>query len=50
VNQSIPNESARAVFAVLERRRTSGEIDDVKHMLPSHIRELWPTADHGRLA
>ena len=33
---------ARAVFAVLERRVTDGEIEDVKHILPEPIRRLWP--------
>jgi uncharacterized protein (DUF2267 family) len=32
---------ARAVFAVLRSRVTAGEIEDVKHILPSEIRELW---------
>jgi uncharacterized protein (DUF2267 family) len=33
---------ARAVFAVLADRVTEGEIEDVKHILPMEIRELWP--------
>jgi uncharacterized protein (DUF2267 family) len=33
---------ARAVFAVLARRVTEGEIEDVKHILPKELRELWP--------
>jgi uncharacterized protein (DUF2267 family) len=33
---------ARAVFAVLARRVTEGEIEDIKHMLPGEIRGLWP--------
>jgi uncharacterized protein (DUF2267 family) len=33
---------ARAVFAVLARRVTEGEIEDVKHLLPKELRELWP--------
>jgi uncharacterized protein (DUF2267 family) len=37
-----PARIARAVFSLLSRRVTSGEIEDVKHVLPSEIRELWP--------
>ena len=37
-----PESVARAVFAVLERRVTEGEIEDVKHVLPAEIRSLWP--------
>ncbi len=33
---------ARAVFKVLADRVTAGEIDDVRHMLPPELRELWP--------
>jgi uncharacterized protein (DUF2267 family) len=32
----------RAVFRVLSRRITAGEIADVKHLLPAALRELWP--------
>jgi uncharacterized protein (DUF2267 family) len=38
-----PELIARAVFAVLAKRVTEGEIEDVKHVLPGDIRELWPT-------
>jgi uncharacterized protein (DUF2267 family) len=37
-----PEQVGRAVFAVLANRVTEGEIDDVKHVLPAEIRELWP--------
>jgi uncharacterized protein (DUF2267 family) len=37
-----PEVVARAVFTVLSRRVTEGEIEDVKHILPAEIRELWP--------
>jgi uncharacterized protein (DUF2267 family) len=33
---------ARAVFTVLKNRIADGEIEDVKHVLPAEIRELWP--------
>ncbi|HEX9443299.1 MAG TPA: DUF2267 domain-containing protein [Candidatus Binatia bacterium] len=33
---------ARASFAVLERRISDGEIEDIRHVLPEDIRELWP--------
>jgi uncharacterized protein (DUF2267 family) len=34
---------AAAVFTVLAGRVTEGEIEDVMHVLPSEIRDLWPT-------
>jgi uncharacterized protein (DUF2267 family) len=33
----------RAVFRVLSRRITEGEIADIKGILPAELRELWPT-------
>lgn len=40
---------ARGVFKVLESRVSQGEIADVRHVLPTEIRELWPahSADFG---
>jgi uncharacterized protein (DUF2267 family) len=32
---------ARSVFTVLSNRITEGEIEDVKHVLPIEIAELW---------
>src|SRR5262245_9160512 len=37
-----PERVARAVFTVLAMRVTQGEIEDVKHIIPAEIRELWP--------
>jgi uncharacterized protein (DUF2267 family) len=37
-----PESLARAVFRVLSEQVADGEIDDVRHILPSEIRELWP--------
>jgi uncharacterized protein (DUF2267 family) len=37
-----PEAAARAVFALLAGRVADGEIEDVKHVLPSEVRALWP--------
>jgi uncharacterized protein (DUF2267 family) len=37
-----PELVAAAVFMVLASRVTEGEIEDVLHVLPSEIRDLWP--------
>jgi uncharacterized protein (DUF2267 family) len=37
-----PEAIAHAVFALLAKRITAGEIEDVKHILPVEIRELSP--------
>jgi uncharacterized protein (DUF2267 family) len=35
-------QAARAVLRILSDRVSSGEIEQVRHVLPEHIRELWP--------
>ncbi len=37
-----PERVARAVFQVLERHVTTGEVEGVKHLLPAELRALWP--------
>jgi len=37
-----PERVARAVFKLLSRRVSAGEIEDVKNSLPKELRELWP--------
>jgi uncharacterized protein (DUF2267 family) len=37
-----PEPIARGVFRMLARRVSDGEIEDIKHVLPARIRELWP--------
>lgn len=37
-----PERVARAVFTVLAKRVSEGEIEDVKQILPAEIRDLWP--------
>lgn len=44
-----PEEVARAVFLVVGNRISEGEVEDVQHLLPREIRDLWPaTVSHGR--
>ena len=33
---------ARAVFRLLDRKVTSGEMEDVQHMIPGAVLDLWP--------
>jgi uncharacterized protein (DUF2267 family) len=37
-----PEKVMRAVFKVLSRHVTKGEIENVKHQLPKSLQELWP--------
>ena len=37
-----PERVARAVFTVLAKRVTEGEIKDVKYILPAEMWDLWP--------
>ncbi len=37
-----PERVVRAVFTVLAKRVSEGEIEDVKHILPAEVRALWP--------
>ncbi|MBI4525422.1 MAG: DUF2267 domain-containing protein [Deltaproteobacteria bacterium] len=37
-----PEKVMRAVFKVLARHISKGEIENVKHMLPKSLQELWP--------
>lgn len=39
-----PEHVARAVFKVLAKHVSGGEIDHVKHALPRELRALWPGA------
>lgn len=40
---------ARAVFLVVSNRISEGEIEDIEHVLPREIRDLWPsTVPQGR--
>ena len=34
--------AARAVLRVLSDRISSGEVEQVRHVLPEPVRELWP--------
>jgi uncharacterized protein (DUF2267 family) len=37
-----PERVARAVFRLLGRHVTAGEVEGVKHLLPAELRALWP--------
>jgi uncharacterized protein (DUF2267 family) len=36
-----PEAIARAVFTVIARHASAGEVEDVKQILPAELRELW---------
>jgi uncharacterized protein (DUF2267 family) len=38
-----PSKVVRAVFRVLVRHTSPGEIEDVKHILPRPLQEMWPS-------
>ena len=42
-----PEKIARAVFTVLANRISEGEIEDIEHVLPVELRELWPCAQRA---
>jgi uncharacterized protein (DUF2267 family) len=37
-----PTHSIMAVFELLTRKISTGEIDDVRHALPEEVRNIWP--------
>ena len=37
-----PEQAARAVLRVVSDRVSAGEVEQVRHVLPESIRELWP--------
>jgi uncharacterized protein (DUF2267 family) len=41
-SQLDPEHACAAVFKFLEHKISRGELDDVRHMLPHHVRDLWP--------
>jgi uncharacterized protein (DUF2267 family) len=34
--------AARAVFRLLDRKETDGEVEDVQHVIPPMLLDLWP--------
>jgi uncharacterized protein (DUF2267 family) len=41
-SQANPEVLARAVFRLLEKKTTDGEMGDVQHLMPGVLLELWP--------
>ena len=37
-----PMLAVSAVFVLLDRKITAGEVHDIQHMLPEPVRALWP--------
>jgi len=37
-----PQRVTRAVFKVLTKHVSAGEIEDIKHIMPKDLQELWP--------
>jgi uncharacterized protein (DUF2267 family) len=42
-----PEPAARAVFRLLAERIAEGELEDVRHVLPGEVRELWGDGRRG---
>jgi uncharacterized protein (DUF2267 family) len=47
---TFPESIAWAVFKVLERHVSAGELRDVRHVLPAPIRSLWPEGEVGHVS
>jgi uncharacterized protein (DUF2267 family) len=45
-----PEGVAWAVFKLLQRRVSAGEIADIQHVLPAQIRALWPQDEMGHVS
>ena len=43
--QKDPEAVVRAVFRVLSRHVSEGEVQEVRRLLPAEIRDLWPRSD-----
>lgn len=39
-----PEQATWAVFELLNAKMSEGETEKIRHLLPKHIRELWPGA------
>ncbi len=47
-SEIFPEAIAWAVFKVLQRHVSAGEIGDIQHVLPAQIRALWPEGMVGQ--